>query len=361
MQVTSGPRCSRSVEAAKPGEEGPSLERSPLRAAVAAVEEMITDPDRVEAGSLGRSRDGEVLGPADYTLHLWQLDSDSKRARHGGQCKCASRTQRCRPGGRSRAARLLASSIVQSAGGEHEFRLHALALRRRHRYIMKTYENVFGRRCGRILRRYRSCSRIGSDRWNRGGNHIGLARCRRRSRCSGLLRHRPGAWPQPKPGGRCRRHRLGHDARLGRKHVGGPYRSHDGDHRERAREPRPRRQGLARAVPAAPVTGLGNAFADHGPPLRNGRLRPPACWPCPAGRNWRPGWPPRLSNAPPTRAGPTTSPTGRVRELSLPVSSPTGIRPGACGQGTGGLPVGGVEARAAPRLSHPSRHAAGAR
>ena len=57
-----------------------SLPRSSLLTTVAAVEEMISEPDRVEANVLCRPGHRHVLRPANVALDLGQLDADCQRA-----------------------------------------------------------------------------------------------------------------------------------------------------------------------------------------------------------------------------------------------------------------------------------------
>ena len=63
-------------------EQRPRLPRTALGPAVAAVEQVVADPDRVEAALLGRARHREVLGPAHVALGLGELDADSHVAQH---------------------------------------------------------------------------------------------------------------------------------------------------------------------------------------------------------------------------------------------------------------------------------------
>ena len=59
------------------GEQGPGLPRAALGTTVTAVEEMIAEPDRVEADRLGGPGHRDVLGPPCLALHLRQLDPDA--------------------------------------------------------------------------------------------------------------------------------------------------------------------------------------------------------------------------------------------------------------------------------------------
>jgi hypothetical protein len=56
----------------------PGVPRPALGPAVAAVEQVVAEPDRVEAAGLGRARDRQQLGPADIALDLRQLDTDPR-------------------------------------------------------------------------------------------------------------------------------------------------------------------------------------------------------------------------------------------------------------------------------------------
>jgi hypothetical protein len=52
------------------GEQRPGVPRPALAPAVAPVEQVVADPQRVEADLLGRARHRDVLGPADVALDL---------------------------------------------------------------------------------------------------------------------------------------------------------------------------------------------------------------------------------------------------------------------------------------------------
>ena len=61
----------------------PDLPGPALGAAVlGGVEQVIAEPDRVESDLLGGRRHGQILGPADDPLGLWELHSDTQWARH---------------------------------------------------------------------------------------------------------------------------------------------------------------------------------------------------------------------------------------------------------------------------------------
>jgi len=60
------------------GEQRPGVPRAPFLAAVAAVEQVVADPDRVESGLLGRPGDREQLGPAHLALDLGELYADAQ-------------------------------------------------------------------------------------------------------------------------------------------------------------------------------------------------------------------------------------------------------------------------------------------
>jgi hypothetical protein len=59
-------------------EERPRFPRPALRTAVASVEVVIADPDRVEPRVLGGERHGRVLRPPDLPFHLGELDAESR-------------------------------------------------------------------------------------------------------------------------------------------------------------------------------------------------------------------------------------------------------------------------------------------
>ena len=65
------------------GQQGPGLPRSAWRAVGPAVEEVLADPERVEAEVLDRAGHVEELRPADLALDLGQLDADLDGAAHG--------------------------------------------------------------------------------------------------------------------------------------------------------------------------------------------------------------------------------------------------------------------------------------
>src|SRR5215211_4940211 len=69
-------------------EQRPRLPRRALGPPVAAVEQVVADPDRVEAALLGGARHREVLRPAHLALDLGKLDADA----HGGR-RYGPRTQ----------------------------------------------------------------------------------------------------------------------------------------------------------------------------------------------------------------------------------------------------------------------------
>jgi hypothetical protein len=54
----------------KRSQHRPGLPRAALGSTV-AIEQVVTEPDRVEPGRLGGVRHGEVLGPGDLALDLW--------------------------------------------------------------------------------------------------------------------------------------------------------------------------------------------------------------------------------------------------------------------------------------------------
>ena len=129
-------------------------------------------------------------------------------------------------------------------------------------------------RGARRMRRPRARTR--RDRWRRPGLDVRVRRDHRPTGGRDLHGHRASEGPHRRPGGQRGRDRLGRDGRIGRKCPGCPHRPHDGDDRERPAESRSRGPGLARALPAAPLAGLGDPGPDHGPHLRHRRLRRPA-------------------------------------------------------------------------------------
>src|SRR5262249_9672152 len=64
------------------GHERPGLPRATGRAALPAVEEMLADPDRVEAQVVDRAGEVDELRPADLSLDLGQLHPDAEWPRH---------------------------------------------------------------------------------------------------------------------------------------------------------------------------------------------------------------------------------------------------------------------------------------
>ena len=60
----------------QPREQRPAVPRRALGPDVAAVEQVVADPDRVEAGLLRRAGELGVFRPAHLALHFGQLDAD---------------------------------------------------------------------------------------------------------------------------------------------------------------------------------------------------------------------------------------------------------------------------------------------
>jgi hypothetical protein len=60
----------------------PSVPRAALGATVVSVEQVVAEPDRVEADLLGRSRHPRELRPADVALDLRELHADGHRPGH---------------------------------------------------------------------------------------------------------------------------------------------------------------------------------------------------------------------------------------------------------------------------------------
>jgi hypothetical protein len=67
----------------QPGQERPRLPRTALRSAVAPVQEVVADPQGIEAHLLRRAGHGHILGPRDPALDLWELDAHAKPPGHG--------------------------------------------------------------------------------------------------------------------------------------------------------------------------------------------------------------------------------------------------------------------------------------
>ena len=59
----------------EPGQLGPGIPRSALEPAPTPIEEVIAQPDRVEADTLRRPRNRHVLRPVNRTLDLGKLDA----------------------------------------------------------------------------------------------------------------------------------------------------------------------------------------------------------------------------------------------------------------------------------------------
>ena len=74
------------------GQRRPGLPGSAGLAARVPVQEVVADPDRVEAGLLGGAGDGAELRPADLALHLGQLDADPEGAAGSSRDHGAHRT-----------------------------------------------------------------------------------------------------------------------------------------------------------------------------------------------------------------------------------------------------------------------------
>src|SRR6185369_633089 len=64
------------------GQRRPDLPRPPGDAARQVVEQVVAQPDRVEADRLGGAGHREQLGPLDPALDLGQLDTDETPTRH---------------------------------------------------------------------------------------------------------------------------------------------------------------------------------------------------------------------------------------------------------------------------------------
>ena len=80
VQATSGPSSIRVVDAAIAASSVHASHGPRGRAVRPAVEEVLADPDGVEAEVLDRAGHVEELRPADLALDLGQLDADLERA-----------------------------------------------------------------------------------------------------------------------------------------------------------------------------------------------------------------------------------------------------------------------------------------
>jgi hypothetical protein len=79
-------------------EQCPGVPRPALDPVTVAVEQVVADPDGVEADLLRGLRHRQVLGPADLTLGLRELDPDAHR-RHSGPGRQAGAARRVRRAG----------------------------------------------------------------------------------------------------------------------------------------------------------------------------------------------------------------------------------------------------------------------
>ena len=66
-------------------QQRPRVPRPALRPPVVAVEQVVADPDRVEADLLGRAGHRGVLRPPHVPLDLGELHADTQGSRHGAQ------------------------------------------------------------------------------------------------------------------------------------------------------------------------------------------------------------------------------------------------------------------------------------
>jgi hypothetical protein len=73
----------------EPRQRGPDLRRAALGPVVLAVQQVVAEPDRVEAGALGGPGQGDVLRPRHVPLDLGQLEPHAQRSRHGRHCSGA--------------------------------------------------------------------------------------------------------------------------------------------------------------------------------------------------------------------------------------------------------------------------------
>ena len=65
------------------GPHGPHLPRPALVPVLAAVQQVVAQPDRVEPDLLGGACEVDVLGPADLAFDLGELDTDAQGTGHG--------------------------------------------------------------------------------------------------------------------------------------------------------------------------------------------------------------------------------------------------------------------------------------
>jgi hypothetical protein len=63
-------------------EHRPRVPRTPFGTSVAAVQQVVAEPDRVEADLLGRAGHRHQLRPTDVTLDLGELHADGQRSGH---------------------------------------------------------------------------------------------------------------------------------------------------------------------------------------------------------------------------------------------------------------------------------------
>ncbi len=74
VQATSGPSSTRDGGGGDRRQHRPGLPRAARRSIRPAIEEMLAEPDRVEAEVLDRPDHVQQLGPAHLALDLGQLD-----------------------------------------------------------------------------------------------------------------------------------------------------------------------------------------------------------------------------------------------------------------------------------------------
>lgn len=73
-----GPKGDAIGDGSKCREKSPCLLRSSFRAAVSSIQQMVTDPDRIELRAVSEPGHGEILRPVDDSFDLGELNTDRK-------------------------------------------------------------------------------------------------------------------------------------------------------------------------------------------------------------------------------------------------------------------------------------------